>query len=423
MRAIATSGALLALSLSACGAPGAPGLAGTAATTAGMVDGQAIPGEFIVAAKAGRAPSLAGVSVAGTLDLGREGRYLLVRSPKLTLGAIAADPAVAGVSPNRFVKISVAAKGPTTVGFALPDSEDPHYKKQWYLPRIAADRAWARTRGAGVVAAVVDTGVDYNHPDLKSSVVGPGYSFVTQKPDAIDVFGHGTHVAGIIAAAANNAEGVAGVAPEAKILPIGVLGANGGGNLFAIAAGIKYAADYGTDHKSHVVINLSLGGPAALDPISLAAGAYATGKGALLVAAAGNSNGAVGTPARISQYYMAVSAIDANDRKASFSNFGPEVSVGAPGVDIFNTTPTYRVPLNDHGYAQNYAALKGTSMAAPVVAGVCALTWATHPDWTWKQVREQVEKTAMDLGQAGKDDQFGYGLVQAEAAVAGQAAR
>jgi thermitase len=207
------------------------------------------------------------------------------------------------------------------------------------------------------------------------------------------------------------------VAPDAKLLPVQVLSAAGSGNLYDIAKGIKYAADYGVQNKVHVIVNLSLGGGAMVDPISYTTGWYATGKGALLVAAAGNSNTAVGTPARWDKYYMAISAINEQDEKASFSNFGPEISVGAPGTNIVNTTPSYEVPLNKFGYPKWYAPLQGTSMACPVVAGTAALVWSIHPEWNWKQVRLHVEKTAKDLGKSGKDDQFGHGIVQAAAAV------
>ncbi|MBM3270518.1 MAG: S8 family serine peptidase [Candidatus Sericytochromatia bacterium] len=405
----------------------AVGGCGTAATApagrpvpATPPSGQAIPGEYIVHARPGSSPALRAGKLLSTLDLGSQGRFLLVRAD-LSASALQRQlesTDVLAVTPNRSFKLELPRAGATLPVPSLPESRDPLYEQQWYLPRVGADRAWQATRGKGVVAAVVDTGIDYNHPDLAGNVVGPGHSFVTGKPDAIDVFGHGTHVAGIIAAMADNGEGVAGVAPETRLLPIGVLGANGGGSLFAIAAGIKHAADYGEAQKVHVVINLSLGGPGtAFDPISTAAGAYATGKGALPVAAAGNSNEGVGTPAKIQEYYMAVSAIDRDDKKASFSNYGPEIAVGAPGVDIMNTTPTYQCPLNEHGYARNYAALKGTSMATPVVAGVCALVWSRNPDWTWRQVRDHVARTALDLGKPGKDDVYGSGLVQAAAAV------
>jgi subtilisin family serine protease len=136
----------------------------------------------------------------------------------------------------------------------------------------------------------------------------------------------------------------------------------------------------------------------------------------LPIAAAGNHNGEVGSPARITDYYMAVAATDRQDAKAPFSCFGPQIAVAAPGVDIINTTPTYRVPLNDKGLPLNYAALKETSMATPVAAGVAVLVWSQHPEWNWKQVRKRVQRTATDLGKAGRDDIYGHGLVNADLA-------
>ncbi|HEY9766066.1 MAG TPA: S8 family serine peptidase, partial [Chroococcales cyanobacterium] len=125
---------------------------------------------------------------------------------------------------------------------------------------------------------------------------------------------------------------------------------------------------------------------------------------------------AVGTPARI-KYFMAVSATDNRDQKAGFSCYGAELSVAAPGVDIMSTTPTYKVPLNDYGYAQNYASLQGTSMATPVVSGIAALVWARHPDWKAEQVRAQIEKSSRDIGNPGRDEYFGFGRVDALSAV------
>lgn len=414
---VRAGGLFLAATLAGCGVATSPtsfvqgGGSGTR-----LVDGQAIPGEYIVHLKPGARTNVAG-NVAGTLDLGDLGTFVLVRSAGVGLmNTLKTNPDVLGTSPNRHVRLSVERAAPSLPGLVVPESNDPLYGKQWYVPHIGTDRAWGATRGRGVVVAVVDTGVDYNHPDLKANMVGPGYSFVTNKPDGIDVFGHGTHVAGIAAAAADNGEGVAGIAPEAKILPVTVLGPEGGGNLFNIASGIKYAADYGQKNNVRVVINLSLGGPAIFDPVSKYAGWYATKRNALPIAAAGNSNTAVGTPAR-DPSYMAVSATDRNDQKASFSNFGKEIAVAAPGVEIMNTTPTYDCPLNNSGYSKNYAALRGTSMATPVVSGVAALVWSQHPDWKWDKVRDHIQETALDLGTPGHDPHFGHGLVQAAAAV------
>ncbi|MEB3204916.1 MAG: S8 family serine peptidase [Candidatus Sericytochromatia bacterium] len=410
--------AVAATLVAGCGnvsAPIAPSVKATA------VDGQAIPGEWIVQTRTTAPPAIKGVTVVQTLDLGPAGAFHKIvtqadRGTDTRL-ALAAGAGVVGVTPNRAVVLEAPSPEASTPGFVMPLAQDPLAKDQWYLPRIGTEAAWSRTHGRGVVAAVVDTGVDYRHPDLMANMASNGVSYADTKADGLDTFGHGTHVAGIIGAVAGNGEGVAGVAPEVKILPVAVLGAKGGGSIFSIAQGIKYAADYGVTNKVRVVINLSLGSATTTeDPISRAAGLYATYKGALPVAAAGNHNCEVGSPARITDYYMAVAATDPQDAKAPFSCFGPQIAVAAPGVDIMNTTPTYRVPLNDKGLPLNYAALKGTSMATPVAAGVAVLVWSQHPEWNWKQVREHVQRTATDLGKAGRDDIYGHGLVNADLA-------
>lgn len=418
-------GTLLAASVAAgCGVTPVGQLLGE--STDQLVNGQAIAGDLVVQLKQGatfKAP--AGATVVDTLDFEEMGKFVRLktnpRSANDVTRSINSQPGVMGVQPNRAVVVPVPKAKPALPVFDIPVAQsgpnDKLFGQQWYVPHIGADRAWTVSRGKGIVVAVIDTGVDYTHEDLQNQVVGKGYSAVHNRMDGIDEQGHGTHVAGTIAAEQNNREGVTGVAPDAKILPVQVLSASGGGNLYDIAKGIKFAADYGVQNKVHVVANLSLGGAATVDGVSYTAGWYASSKGTLLVAAAGNSNTAVGTPARWDKYYMAISAIDEKDQKASFSNFGPEISVGAPGVNIMNTTPSYDVPLNKYGYAKWYAPLQGTSMACPVAAGTAALVWSQHPDWNWQQVRKHIEKTAKDLGKSGKDDQFGYGIVQPAAAL------
>lgn len=418
-------GTLLAASVAAgCGVVQVGPLAGEPSDP--VVNGQAIAGDLVVQLEPGatfKAPP--GAQVVDELDFESLGKFIRIKTNPRSVSdvtkSMARQPGVKGVEPNRAVVVPLPKTRPSFPAIRIPAEEkqinDRLYAQQWYVPHIGADRAWSVSRGKGIVVAVIDTGVDYTHEDLKNQVVGKGYSAVHNRMDGLDEQGHGTHVAGTIAAEQNNGEGVTGVAPDARILPVQVLSASGAGNLYDIAKGIKFAADYGVQNKVHVVANLSLGGAATVDGVSYTAGWYATSKGTLLVAAAGNSNTAVGTPARWDKYYMAISAIDEKDQKASFSNFGPEISVGAPGVNIVNTTPSYDVPLNKYGYAKWYAALQGTSMACPVAAGTAALVWAHNPDWNWQQVRKHIEKTAKDLGKPGKDDQFGHGMVQPAAAL------
>jgi len=391
---------------------------------------QSVPNEAIVKLKPGVNPDLfvaslgrAGARVKEFFDL--DSRVFLIQSQSRNADDLVAtfrqDAGVEFSEPNYWFSLTQQL-GPAPVAQQVPAAvhrvdapNDELFPKQWHLQRVHALEAWNQTMGnKDLIVAVVDTSVDYDHPDLAGSVI-KGKDFTGEDPtgkDPRDSFGHGTHVAGIIAAHANNQIGVAGVAPNVKIMAVKVLSAKGGGSLFAIAGGIKYAVDNGAK-----IVNLSLGGPAVTDLISTAIGYYATKKGALLMAAAGNSANEVGTPARIDDYYMAVSASDDQDKLAKFSCFGKEISVSSPGTVIWATTPTYHVPLNDYGYAMNYAPLQGTSMATPLAAGVAALVWSKHPEWTAKQVRAQMEKSAVDLGTPGKDNSFGYGRIDALAAL------
>lgn len=388
-------------------------------------DAVPVPHELIVKYKAasGRSvqdyapirPSVEGAIHAESVGFDGSDDLQLVRLPangddRAGLARYQADPRVEWAMPNYRLDTRadlVAASSPAGPG--------------WHLDRIGAPAAWGHATGRGVVVAVVDSGVDYTHPGLASQVVkGPDYAASDNDPR--DKYGHGTHVAGIIAARPAGSWNARGIAPDAQILDIEVLDETGQGSVFAIAKGIKYAADYGKKHGVHVVINLSLGGGAYLDPINWLAGKYATYKGSLLVAAAGNSAGPVGSPARLADF-MAVSATDPSDHRAAFSCFGPQIALGAPGVGILSTTPTYHVPLNDLHDAsgqlipQGQASLQGTSMATPVVSGVAALVWSEHPDWKAAQVKDRLETSARRAGGAGRDQDLGFGLVDAAAAV------
>lgn len=367
----------------------------------------AVSKQVIVRAKAGRSlKRLAAqrqLAILGSFVTDAE--HLLVETGDVAAFslAIAREADVDVVSPNYLFQLN-----------DVQAPNDPRYGEQWALPKIGAPQAWAKTMGdPKLIVAVVDSGVDYHHPDLQGRVIkGINTTGEGAKHDPIDGQGHGTHVAGIIAAAANNGVGVAGLAPNVTILAEKVLNAQGNGTLFNIAAGIRHAVNHGAK-----IVNLSLGGPAAEDPITLGVGAWAAKKGVLLVAAAGNSAGAVGTPARFANFYMAVGATDSTDALASFSCFGSELSVVAPGTKILSTMPTYHVPLNDKGYPRHYAALNGTSMATPLVSALAALVWSANPGWTRQQVRTHLERTAVDLGAPGHDPRFGFGRIDAAAAL------
>lgn len=286
---------------------------------------------------------------------------------------------------------------------------DPLRGDQWYLDQLDMEAVWANygTGDAGITVAVLDTGVDYDHPDLKGRIIkGPDY--IDRDYDPKDLHGHGTHVAGVIAAGLNNGVGISGLAPNTQILAVRVLDERGSGSLFNIAKGIAYSANKGAK-----VINLSLGSPpggSIMKTLANFLARYASYKGALIIAAAGNSSGDIGYPAAASRF-MAVGAT--NDKKylASFSNRGKELDVVAPGVQIMSTFPTYEVTANDYGLPHDYASLNGTSMATPMVSALAALIWSQNPYLEPEEVRQKLESTAVDLGAIGVDDMFGQGLI------------
>ena len=278
---------------------------------------------------------------------------------------------------------------------------DPGRAQQWGLDAIGADAAWAVTRGAGVVVAVVDTGVA-PAPDLDGRLL-PGWNVLARSEDAADDNGHGTHVAGTVAEVGDNGLAESGVAPEASILPVKVLDSTGAGSDADVAAGIVWAADHGAR-----IINLSLGG--SQPSTVLADGvAYARTRGVLIVAAAGNDGGAVGVPARLAGV-IAVGAVDSTRVRAPFSAGGRALDLVAPGVDILQQTLD-----GVGGYADR--SWSGTSMASPQVAGVAALALAAGRAKTAAGLARLLTRTALDLGVPGRDPAYGAGLVRADAAL------
>ncbi|MFH1774557.1 MAG: S8 family serine peptidase [Methanobacteriota archaeon] len=272
---------------------------------------------------------------------------------------------------------------------------DSMYAQQWNLKSINAEAAWSRATGEGVVVAVVDTGVNYAHPELDGNYAG-GYDWVNGDADAMDDNGHGTHVAGIIAAEMNG-EGVVGVAPKAKILAEKVLDSSGVGYDYDVASAIVHAADAGA-----AVITLSLGG--AYSKVLEDACEYAYGKGALLVAAAGNSRESVLYPAALSSV-VAVSSVDYDNKLSSFSSFGREVELAAPGGG--------RASILSTSLGSGYETKVGTSMAAAHVSGAAALAKAMNKDVSNSQLRSLLHAAVLDLGSEGRDEFYGYGLIDA----------
>jgi type VII secretion-associated serine protease mycosin len=295
----------------------------------------------------------------------------------------------------------VAAPTVRLRAFEGPATPEPLGPKQWNLPMVGAPAAWATSQGKGIVVAVIDTGVDGTHPDLLGQVL-PEIDLLPEiTPDAV-ANAHGTAVASIIAGALNSS-GMAGVAPQARILPVAALDPAGVGDSSTVARAIIAAADAGVR-----VINLSLGGPDR-DPVLDAACVYAYTKGAVLVAAAGNSHvegNAIQYPAA-SPNVVAVSAVDKAGRVTSFSNTGRHIDLAAPGQDVLVAAPggTHQVDW-------------GTSFAAPHVAAAMALVAAANPGLNSAQIVSAIQLTAQDDASGnGRDNRFGFGIVRADRAV------
>jgi subtilisin len=259
--------------------------------------------------------------------------------------------------------------------------------------------------GIGINVAVIDTGIDCGHPDLTPNCMY-GINYVSKGKDPFDDHGHGTHVAGIIAAR-DNGFGVIGVAPEATLYAVKVLDANGSGSWSSVASGIVWATRNNMD-----VINMSLGGSSFSQAVADAVEA-ASAAGVLVVSAAGNSGccDTVLYPAKLPGS-MAVAAVDANDQRASFSSTGMELDVAAPSVAILSTVPTGSCKLCD---PSGYRTLSGTSMATPHVSGTGTLLMSRG--LTNQRAWDQISGTAKDLGSAGLDQFYGWGRVDALAAV------
>lgn len=260
----------------------------------------------------------------------------------------------------------------------------------WGVRRVNAAGVWNTTMGEGVKVAIIDTGMDFKHPDLAAHYAG-GYNAVSTSTLPMDDHGHGTHVSGTIGAAWNN-NGVVGVAPMARLYAVKVLDANGSGSYSNVVDGIQWAADHGIQ-----VINMSLGGTSGT-PALQAAMAAADKAGVTIVCAAGNNSGAVNYPAKYPQA-IAVSAADSSDRLASFSSRGPEVAVIAPGVNIVSDKK-----------GGGLATMSGTSMASPHVAGLAAIAIAGGAD-TPAKVRAALKKAASSIGL--KPTEEGAGMVDA----------
>lgn len=367
----------------------APAEAGAAAIPE-KYESKTAPKEIIVKYKDG-VSSTEEKAVVSKLNDSIKEDYSAYTVVKVTEGSVADAVKEYEANPN----VEYAEPNATYTASYVPN--DPDYSTKQYAPqKVGAEAAWDVTRGSSTVKiAVVDTGVDYNHPDLAGKVI-KGKDFVTDDNDPMDENIHGTHVAGIAAASTNNGVGIAGLAPNVQILAERVLDAEGSGTLDDVAAGIRHAADSGAQ-----VINLSLGGPIGSKTLEDAVN-YASSKGSLVVAAAGNESTPVPSYPAYYEKAIAVAATDQNDQIAYFSNYGPWVDVAAPGVDLYSTVP-----------GGKYESLSGTSMASPVVAGVAGLLASQGKDAA--QIRTALESTSDKV--TGSGTLFKHGRVNAGKAV------
>jgi subtilisin len=375
--------------------------------------------------------SLPGPAMAATPDEGKVLRWIIQVEPGVDSQRLARDyggslrhsfpDSIISVdlSEDKFDRLRgdfrVRSMRPAVIFEAIQDTLD------WGVDRIDAEKVWGgaedatdvgsgRNAGDGIKVAIIDTGIDWNHPDLAANYKG-GYDFANDDADPMDDNGHGTHVAGIVAASDNN-NGVIGVAPKAYLYAVKVLNSSGSGTEDDIAAGIQWCIDNGIQ-----IISMSLGyryyslpwWPQPLLVKQACDAAY--NSGLLVVAAAGNDGSrsvrdTVGYPARYDSV-IAVGATDSSDKRPYWSSTGPAVELAAPGVSINSTY-----------WDDTYATMSGTSMACPMVTGTAALVWRAYPSYTNVQVRERLKNTAkdLDLSKPQPDWQFGFGLVDAEAA-------
>lgn len=351
---------------------------------------------------------------AGAAASGGPGGVVLVAEdaqgrPEIVDTTVAAAAAVAEDLESDGSLDVVAFELPSQVALTASEvaANDPYRSQQWGLDDLAIESAWSHSAGAQVDIAIVDTGVAATHPDLRGRVCS-GVAFLAGDgvartgKGAADPQGHGTHVAGIAAAATSDGVGVAGVAPRARLVPVRVMDDSGRGYASDVARGIVWAVDHGAE-----VINLSLGGPGT--PSMESAVDYALGHGVVVVAAAGNDGpgGQASFPGAFDGA-IAVASYDRGGAVSSFSTRGTYVDVAAPGRSILSSLRT-----GDWGF------MSGTSMATPHVAGLAALLMADDPSRTPSQVRQRIESTAVDAGASGRDTAYGVGRIRPTAALGG----
>jgi serine protease len=374
--------------------------------------GEAIPGEVVVRWEAGADAAAEtgerGLAIAAELGIGHaRGAATLVstrgRGVAEVIAELRADAPVEAVEPNYRVQLAdaVAVNDPKTAG-------------QYSLDQMRVRDAWSITKGGSGVVAVLDTGVMANHPDLAGRVLA-GYDFVNNDTNAADDNGHGTWVAGIIAAKANDGYGIAGISWTDKVLPVKIMDREGTGSTADLLAGINWAADHGAK-----VINMSVGGFPFSQIIQDAIN-DAWAAGIVLVAAAGNNaRDEVFYPASFANV-VSVSATQVNDEFAHWSSYGAKVDVSAPGASVQTTNCTV-CTYADHDSWGDHTYISGTSFATPNVAGVVALLRARFPTETPAQIVSRLVGRVDDRGFAGWDKRYGAGRVNAYRALGGSVA-
>ena len=297
--------------------------------------------------------------------------------------ALAKNPHIAFVEENHVAE-------PT----AVPN--DSSYGSQWHLPKIQAPQGWDITTGAASFPiAIIDSGVDADHPDLASKLM-TGRNFLDGSVNTDDTHGHGTSVAGAAAAASNNGTGISGVSWGSPIMPLQVFNSTTSALYSTIASAITWATDNGAK-----VINISMAGSTSSLTMENAIN-YAWNKGVIVVASAGNSSTSAPYYPAACKNVVSVSATTSSDLKASWSNFGATVDVAAPGASIYTTTK-----------GGGYGSVNGTSFSSPITAGLVALIWSANPTLTNAEVVDILLQNTDDLGAVGFDESFAHGRINA----------
>lgn len=381
--------------------PSAPSFAAPTPANRTDVAAPAVPGEFVIKFKPGVEARLREAAVKA------QGGRFFDRIAKLDADAVEFPALKADANPRAVEALLSALKRNPHIESIEPNyiyqsdftPNDPGRSQQYAWNTIQAYTAWDVTQGSSnTVIAIVDTGIQRNHPDLDAKITG-GYDFVQNDSAADDGNGHGTHVGGTAAAETNNATGGAGTCPGCRLMPVRVLDNNGSGTLVNVANGITYAADNGAK-----VINLSLGGGGSSQLQS--AVDYAWNKGVFLACAAGNSNTSSQTSSYPAAYpnCFAIASTTNTDARSSFSNYGSWVEVAAPGSNIYSTW------INS-----GYNTISGTSMATPHVAGLAGLL--ASQGLTAAQIKTRICDTADDI--SGTNTYWTCGRINAYRAVTG----